>query len=84
MVGALTTLLEDLRAQRTVPAFSDLRGLSAATKARLAEHERATIERALRESNASVSAAAKRLGIARVSLYRRLYAYGLAEPRARA
>lgn len=46
----------------------------------LAEGERAAIEHALRESGWQLSLAARRLGISRTTLWRRLKAYGLHRP----
>jgi transcriptional regulator of acetoin/glycerol metabolism len=46
----------------------------------LAEGERAAIEGALRESGWQLSLAARRLGISRTTLWRRLKGYGLTRP----
>jgi DNA-binding NtrC family response regulator len=50
----------------------------------LAEGERVAIEVALRDSNWQLSLAARRLGISRTTLWRRLKSYGLRRPRVEA
>jgi transcriptional regulator of acetoin/glycerol metabolism len=46
----------------------------------LAERERQAIEAALRDSNWQLAQAARRLGISRTTLWRRLKGYGLSRP----
>jgi DNA-binding NtrC family response regulator len=71
--GPRLRLADFRRARTAAPAAPDTSGLPLS----LLEYERAALERALRESRGDARAAARRLGIGRSTLYRKLARFGL-------